>query len=156
MSDRIDEDEFIEKIRALGFGKRTGIELPGETAGSVKDPNSRSWSARSKPTIAIGQEISVSALQMMYAATSIASGGIPVKLTTIKRITNKDGSTYYEHKAERGERTLSEATARSFRSKIQKLSSTSLSKRRRAKPMRGASSLLSSPKPPTRSSITSA
>ncbi|MBM7023583.1 penicillin-binding protein [Treponema sp. Marseille-Q4523] len=111
MSDRIDEDEFIEKIRALGFGRRTGIELPGETAGSVKDPNSRSWSARSKPTIAIGQEISVSALQMMYAATSLASGGIPVKLTTIKRITNKDGSTYYEHKAERGERALSEATA---------------------------------------------
>ena len=111
MSDRMDEDEFIERIRALGFGRRTGIELPGETAGSVKDPNARSWSARSKPTIAIGQEISVSALQMMYAATTLASGGIPVKLTTIKRITNKDGSTYYEHKAERGERALSEATA---------------------------------------------
>ena len=131
MSDRIDEDEFIEKIRALGFGKRTGIELPGETAGSVKDPNSRSWSARSKPTIAIGQEISVSALQMMYAATSIASGGIPVKLTTIKRITNKDGSTYYEHKAERGERTLSEATARYLLSCMETTATTGTGSRAR-------------------------
>ena len=107
----MDEDDFAAKIRSLGFGSKTGIELPGETAGSVKDPNSRLWSARSKPTIAIGQEISVSALQMVYAATALANGGVPVKLTTIKRITNKDGSTHYEHEAHYGERMLREATA---------------------------------------------
>ncbi|MBP3709523.1 MAG: transpeptidase family protein [Treponema sp.] len=111
ISDRMDEDDFAAKIRSLGFGSKTGIELPGETAGSVKDPNSRLWSARSKPTIAIGQEISVSALQMVYAATALANGGIPVRLTTIKRITNKDGSTHYEHEAHYGERMLREATA---------------------------------------------
>ena len=74
ISDRISEDEFMSRIRMLGFGKRTGVELPGETSGSVKDTTSSLWSARSKPTIAIGQEISVSALQMVQAATSIGNG----------------------------------------------------------------------------------
>ncbi|MDD7125886.1 penicillin-binding transpeptidase domain-containing protein, partial [Treponema porcinum] len=99
------------KIRALGFGQRTEIELPGETYGSVKDSDSALWSVRSKPTIAIGQEISVSALQMVQAATVIANKGIPLKLTLVKRITNKDGSVFYEHTAVPKERVLKQSTA---------------------------------------------
>lgn len=111
ISDRIDEDHFMEKIRQLGFGSKTGVELPGETAGSVKETSSRLWSARSKPTIAIGQEISVSALQMVQAATAIANFGVPVKLTFINKITNKDGSIYYQHTPQLKERIFSKNTA---------------------------------------------
>ena len=88
IADRIYDDDFIARIRQLGFGAKTGVELPGETAGLVKDPESRSWSARSKPTIAIGQEITVSALQMVQAASAIANGGVPVQLTFIHKITS--------------------------------------------------------------------
>ena len=111
ISDRISDDDFIAKIRALGFGQRTEIELPGETYGSVKDSDSALWSVRSKPTIAIGQEISVSALQMVQAATAIANKGIPLKLTLVKRITNKDGSVFYEHTAVPKERVLKQSRA---------------------------------------------
>ncbi len=111
ISDRISEDEFMARIRMLGFGKRTGVELPGETSGSVKDPTSALWSARSKPTIAIGQEISVSALQMVQAATSIGNGGVPVQLTFIHKITNKDGTVFYEHETEYKDRVFSKNTA---------------------------------------------
>ena len=111
ISDRISDDDFIAKIRALGFGQRTEIELPGETYGSVKDSDSALWSVRSKPTIAIGQEISVSALQMVQAATAIANKGIPLKLTLVKRITNKDGSVFYEHTTVPKERVLKQSTA---------------------------------------------
>ena len=111
ISDRISDDDFIAKIRALGFGQRTEIELPGETYGSVKDSDSALWSVRSKPTIAIGQEISVSALQMVQAATAIANKGIPLKLTLVKRITNKDGSVFYDHTAVPKERVLKQSTA---------------------------------------------
>ena len=111
ISDYIDEESFISRIRSLGFGQKTGIELPSETAGSVKDTTSRLWSARSKPTIAIGQEISVSALQMVQAATAIANGGVPVKLTVINKITNKDGTVFSVHKPEYKERVFSKSTA---------------------------------------------
>lgn len=111
ISDRISEDEFMARIRMLGFGKRTGVELPGESLGSVKDSNSSTWSARSKPTIAIGQEISVTALQMVEAATAIGNGGVPVQLTFIKKITNKDGTIAYEHEPQYKERVFSKNTA---------------------------------------------
>ena len=111
ISDYIDEETFISRIRSLGFGIKTGIELPSETSGSVKDTKNRLWSARSKPTIAIGQEISVSALQMVQAATAIANGGVPVKLSVIKKITNKDGSVYSVHEPEYKERVFSKSTA---------------------------------------------
>ena len=111
IADRIYDDDFIARIRQLGFGTKTGIELPGETSGVVKDPDSRTWSARSKPTIAIGQEITVSALQMVQAASAIANGGVPVQLTVIHKITNKDGTVFYEHTPEYKSRNFSKATA---------------------------------------------
>lgn len=111
IADRIDEDEFITRIRLLGFGTKTGVELPLETVGSIKDPSDSGWSARSKPTIAIGQEMSVSALQMVQAATAIANGGVPVQLSFVHRITNKDGTIYYEHEPEYKNKVFSAATA---------------------------------------------
>ncbi len=111
ISDRIDDAQFMDRIRLLGFGSRTGVELPGETSGSVKDPTSKTWSARSKPTIAIGQEISVSALQMVQAASAIANGGELVQLTFIHKITNKDGSIYYEHTPQFKNRVFSKNTS---------------------------------------------
>ena len=111
ISDRISEEEFIERIRLLGFGSKTGVELPGETSGLVKDPSSQSWSARSKQTIAIGQEISVSALQMVQAATAYANEGIPLQLTFIHKITNKDGSIFYENEPKYKTRVFSKNTA---------------------------------------------
>ena len=111
ISDRIGEDDFIARIRGLGFGQRTGVELPGETSGTVKDNTSPLWSARSKPTIAIGQEISVSALQMVQAATAIANGGIPVQLTFIHKITNKDGTVVFTHEPVYKNRVFSKNTS---------------------------------------------
>ena len=111
ISDRMGEDEFIGRIRQLGFGQRTGIELSGETPGFVKDSDNPTWSARSKPTIAIGQEIMVSALQMVEAATAIANGGVPVKLSVIHKITNKDGTVFFEHQPEYKDRVFSKSTS---------------------------------------------
>jgi cell division protein FtsI (penicillin-binding protein 3) len=111
IAEKIPDREFIKRIKLLGFGEKTGIELSGETTGVVKDSESKSWSARSKPTIAIGQEISVSALQMVQAATAIANGGVPVKLSVIHKITNKDGTVFYEHKPEYKDRVFNKATS---------------------------------------------
>ena len=111
ISDKMTDTDFVAGIRLLGFGRRTGIELPSETAGSVKDVNSKLWSGRSKPTIAIGQEISVSALQMVQAASAIAHKGVPVQPAVIKKITNKDGTVYFEHEPVYKDRVLKESTA---------------------------------------------
>lgn len=97
MSENISSDLFLHYIRSMGFGEKIGIELPAETPGSVKDSNHKYWSSRSKPTMSIGQEISVSALQMVQATTAIANKGYPIKLTLINRIESSDGNIEYQH-----------------------------------------------------------
>ncbi|WP_307771250.1 penicillin-binding protein [uncultured Treponema sp.] len=111
MSERMETNTFLSYIRKFGFGERTGVELPAETRGSVKNVNDRYWSARSKPTMSIGQEISVSALQMVQAATALANGGVPIQLTVIQRITDVDGNIKYIHKPQTKERVLNAASA---------------------------------------------
>lgn len=116
MSEHIDSNLFISKLRAFGFGDRTGIELPGETAGSVKSVGDKLWSGRSKPTISIGQEISVSALQMIQAASAFSNGGIPIKPTVISKITDYNGTVEYQHTPVYKERVISPYTADYLRS----------------------------------------
>lgn len=124
IADTMSDDYFIKRIRDLGFGKKTFIELPSETSGLVKDSQSTTWSARSKPTIAIGQEISVSALQILHAASAVANGGTPLKLTVIKKITKKDGSLVYEHTPISDEQVFSENTANYILSCMQSTAET--------------------------------
>lgn len=111
MSEKIETEDFLRRIKSFGFGAKTGIELPGETKGSLKDTSSRLWSARSKPTISIGQEISVSALQMVQAATAFTNQGRPVKLTLISHINDKTGKAIYQHQIEKLPPVISPSTA---------------------------------------------
>ncbi len=111
MSEKIATDDFLSYIRRFGFGERTDVELPSETRGSVKNQNDRFWSARSKATISIGQEISVSALQMVQAATVLANKGVQVKLTFISKIAGIDGDTKFIHQPTLGNRVLKSSTA---------------------------------------------
>lgn len=123
-TEKIVTSVFLERIRALGFGEKTGIELPGETRGSVKNENDRFWSARSKPTIAIGQELSVSALQMVQAATAIANKGVPVQLTVISRITTYDGKDLFVHKPVYKDAVFSERTTQTILSDMETVAQT--------------------------------
>ncbi|MDR2746127.1 MAG: transpeptidase family protein [Treponema sp.] len=90
-SDLSEGEPFYQGLRAFGFGSRTLGGLPGETAGFLRSPER--WSGRSKPTIALGQEISVSALQVLQAASAIANDGIMVPPKMVSRIVSPDGTT---------------------------------------------------------------
>lgn len=111
MSEKVESEQLLAKIRQLGFGSKPGVELPLQTEGSVRNTSDRLWSARSKPTIAIGQEIAVSALQMVQAATTFANGGSPVQLTFINRITTHDGKAVYTHVPSKKEQVFKKSTA---------------------------------------------
>lgn len=71
---RLGEERFDHYIRSFGFGKQTGIELPGETRGLTK-PVSR-WSKVSIGAISMGQEIGISSLQLVSMISTIANDGL--------------------------------------------------------------------------------
>ncbi len=112
MSQKIDTQLFLDYIHNFGFGARTGIELSAETRGFVNSPENKTlWSLRSKPTISIGQEISVSAVQMIQAASALANGGIPVQPTLISKIKDAAGNVEYEHQPVYKDQVISKNTA---------------------------------------------
>jgi len=76
-------------LRAFGFGERTEIDLPGEVAGLIKEP--RDWERRSLASIAIGQEIGVTALQLVTAVAAISNGGWLMKPYTVSEIRDEKG-----------------------------------------------------------------
>jgi len=67
-------DRFYQYIRAFGFGRRSDIELPGETRGLLR-PVAR-WQPSSIGSIAIGQEVAVTPLQLVTMVSTIANGGV--------------------------------------------------------------------------------
>ncbi|MCH7549916.1 MAG: PASTA domain-containing protein, partial [Candidatus Krumholzibacteriota bacterium] len=73
-SRELDAEEFYRFVRLFGFGARTGVRMFGESAGSV--PAVAQWSLRTQSTMAFGQEIAVTPLQMLNAMAAIANDGV--------------------------------------------------------------------------------
>jgi cell division protein FtsI (penicillin-binding protein 3) len=95
-SETVEKSSFHFMLKEFGFGSPTGLPLPGESYGLLRDPED--WSYRSKPTIAIGQEISVTAVQMVTAATALANGGTLLKPHIIKKVVDPEGKVLQENK----------------------------------------------------------
>jgi cell division protein FtsI (penicillin-binding protein 3) len=71
---KVGPDKFYQYIHDFGFGTRSGVELPGETRGLLR-PVSR-WQPSSIGSIAIGQEVAVTPLQLVAMVSTIANGGV--------------------------------------------------------------------------------
>ncbi len=74
LAQKVGQEKFYEYIRSFGFGARTGMELPGETRGLLQ-PVKR-WGTTSYASIAIGQEVAVTPVQLVSMVSTIANGGI--------------------------------------------------------------------------------
>ena len=98
--------------RAFGFGYQTGIQFPGEVKGTFRPP--AKWSGLSLATIAIGQEVSVTALQMASAYGAIANGGVLMRPWIVRAVVDAHGKTVRESRPEEIRRVMSPETARTL------------------------------------------
>ncbi|OGQ22754.1 MAG: hypothetical protein A3I05_05855 [Deltaproteobacteria bacterium RIFCSPLOWO2_02_FULL_44_10] len=94
-------EQLAQSLRDFGFGKKLEIELPGEAAGILSAAST--WSDLVHMTIAFGQGISVTPLQMTMAFAAIANGGELLRPRIFQRIVTADG----EEKPVRGREVLS-------------------------------------------------
>jgi len=101
------DDRFYDYIRRFGFGAPTGIELPREEPGLL-EPTSK-WSGISVAAIAIGQEISVTAVQLVAAYAAIANGGVRLPPRLVRDVSV--GSSWVPRPEVPGRRMVSERTA---------------------------------------------
>ncbi|GIU82920.1 MAG: penicillin-binding protein 2 [Acidobacteria bacterium] len=111
----IGKEAFFHYIKAFGFGEKTGIELPAESAGLVNSPEK--WSGLSLASTSIGYEIGVTALQMASAFAAIANDGVRVSPYIIKEIRSGD-NVFYKPEV-REFRVLSPEAARKLRQMLE-------------------------------------
>ncbi len=90
---------FLQYLLDFGFSRKTHIDLPGEVSGLLQPPSN--WSGRSKPTISFGQEIGVTAMQLVTAATVFTNEGTLLKPQIIKAIHDQEtGQMTYTERQE--------------------------------------------------------
>jgi len=103
---------LYEGASRFGIGQPTGVDLPGESIGIFR-PLPR-WSFLSNASISMGQEVSVTALQLARVAAVIANGGMLVSPRLVTRISRPDGREEMKEPPA-PVRVISEATANAMR-----------------------------------------
>ena len=86
----VSDDQRYSMMRALGFGQETGIELPGESAGLLR--NADQWQGRDRYVTMFGQAYAITAMQEASALATIANGGVRISPHIVKSWTNADGT----------------------------------------------------------------
>lgn len=90
LSLKLGADRFLNSLKDLGFGAKTGTNLPGEIAGWVPPPTqAKSIRPLTLATMGFGQSILVTPMQMIRAYASLSNGGFLVEPTLLKRKENE-------------------------------------------------------------------
>lgn len=89
-ADKIGGKKLYEYLKRFGVGEPTGLDFPGEQTGYVPAPED--WSDTTFPTLAFGQGMSLTALQLANATATIGNDGIPVQPRIIDSYRAPDGT----------------------------------------------------------------
>jgi len=106
------KDRYYKYMTAFGFGAPTGVGLTGESRGVLRDP--QRWSLLSLPTMSIGQEVSVTALQMVAAFGAVANGGTLMQPRLVKAEFDAEGRETRRFEPRPVRRVISQDTARTL------------------------------------------
>ena len=116
---RLGAEAFYKYINSFGFGKQTGIDLPGEAKGIIIDK------AKVKPiniaTMAIGQSIAVSPVQLLTAASAIANDGQLLRPQIVREVRDKDGRLIRAFSPDAVAGVLDQKTARIVKGILEKV-----------------------------------
>jgi cell division protein FtsI (penicillin-binding protein 3) len=104
---KMGEEKLSTYLRSFGFGGRTGIDLPGEAAGNLK----RNWYGVDLATISFGQGVSLSAMQLVTALSSIANGGNLMRPYLVEQILDDNGTVVQKFEPQVVRRVISPDTA---------------------------------------------
>ncbi len=86
---KLGKDRLYNGLKLFGFGKKTGIELPGEVDGLLRPAGE--WTGYSVTRIPFGQEICVTSMQLVRAFCVLANGGRLVRPFMVRAIVDNDG-----------------------------------------------------------------
>jgi len=116
---RLSEQQLYEYCKLFGFGQKTGLDFPGEGNGLLRPPGK--WSGLSLASISIGQEISVSPVQLVRAFSAIANDGIMMQPLLVRQV-EENGSTFIDRFEPKQQwRVMSRSTAQGVKRLLRKV-----------------------------------
>ena len=107
--EKIGPKTLYQTLRSFGFGEKTGIDCPGETAGSLAPV--KQWMKMDARAISFGQGISVSAIQLISGVNAIANDGILMRPYVVEAIGAPSGHIVKRFEPKRVRRAVSAKTA---------------------------------------------
>lgn len=113
VAQRLTPKDLYDYVRAFGFGQLTGIDLEGEIQGTTYPP--QKWSKASISALPIGQEITVTALQLGCAISVVANGGNLIRPWVVREIRDEKGEVILSFSPKIIRRVISEETAKTVR-----------------------------------------
>ncbi len=100
---RLGNEELFHAAVTFGFGRRTGIELPGELSGMLAPL--KNWTSYSTGSIPMGQEIAVTPIQLLTAHAALANGGTLISPHLVRAHRTQPIGRPWAERPDRGERT---------------------------------------------------
>ena len=113
ISEKVGAKRLYRMFRKFGFGSKTGIDSPGETAGSLA--HYKNWTSVDTGAIAFGYGVSVSAIQLITAVSAIANDGILMKPYLVQAITDQSGAALKQFQPQTVRRVIAKKTARTLK-----------------------------------------
>jgi len=117
IAERMDEKVFEEYLRKFGFYDKTGVDLSGEI--NPWQLPSRKWDKLKKYTLAFGQGIAVTPLQVVTAFSAVINGGNLYKPYIVDRITEEDGTVIRRNHPEKIRRVISKENSDQIRKMLE-------------------------------------
>lgn len=106
---RLTPRETFETLRDLGFGTPTGLPIPGEANGTLREP--ARWRGPSAASLAMGYEIAVTPIQLVAAYAVLANGGTMMQPQIVREIRDAGGALVYQARPRMLRRVFSEPVA---------------------------------------------
>ncbi|MBU2552179.1 MAG: transpeptidase family protein [Proteobacteria bacterium] len=119
IGDLLGPAELHRYLRRFGFGSRTGIDLPAESAGLLRPW--KKWRPVDAANVAFGQGVSVTAIQLAMAMSAIANGGLLMRPYIVSKITDSSGRTVKATEPQVIRQAVSVQTARAVRSMLRQV-----------------------------------
>ena len=110
IAERLGKEKFYEYITKFGFGLKTGIDLPGESPGLLRPV--QKWTKVDATTIAFGQGISVTPIQLLAALSAIANDGVLMKPFVVRAIVDRKGEIIRTYRPTVVRRVISSSTSK--------------------------------------------
>ena len=110
VAEKLKKRRYFKYIKKFGFGRKTGIDMPGEVAGMVRPPHR--WSQIGLATHSFGQGIAVTPIQLVMAYGAIANGGFLMRPYVVRRVVSPEGKVLMANQPYVVDRVISEKTAR--------------------------------------------